>query len=141
VVKHYERFEGTIGRTLADSAPWWPTPTHPKADAPNIVVMLIDDLGFSHFNCYGSDLETPNIDALAEGGLRFANFHVTPLCSPTRAALLTGRNHHSVGMRGCNGASIGTTASWTGRPISSHPISSTTTTASNRSLVRSTGTT
>ncbi|MEO9181135.1 MAG: sulfatase-like hydrolase/transferase, partial [Acidimicrobiales bacterium] len=106
-MKRYEPFEGTIGRTLADSVPWWPTPSHPGPDAPNVVVMLIDDLGFSHFNCFGSDLETPHIDALAKGGVRFANFHVTPLCSPTRAALLTGRNHHSVGMRGISNWSSG----------------------------------
>jgi len=106
-VKQYERFEGSIGRTVDESTPWWPTPNHPKHDAPNIVVILIDDLGFSHFNCFGSDLVTPNIDRLAAGGLRFSNFHVTPLCSPTRAALLTGRNHHSVGMRGLSNWSTG----------------------------------
>ncbi|HEY5103929.1 MAG TPA: arylsulfatase [Acidimicrobiales bacterium] len=103
----YEPFEGTIGRTLADSVPWWPTPAHPKENAPNVVVILIDDLGFSHFGCFGSDLVTPNIDALAVNGLRYSNFHVTPLCSPTRAALLTGRNHHSVGMRGISNWSSG----------------------------------
>ncbi|MDE3044815.1 MAG: arylsulfatase [Acidobacteriota bacterium] len=103
----FEPFEGVIGRTLRESTPWWPTPPHPKVDAPNVVVILIDDLGFSHFNCFGSDLETPAINALAEGGLRFSNFHVTPLCSPTRAALLTGRNHHSVGMRGISNWSSG----------------------------------
>jgi arylsulfatase len=64
-----------------------------------VVLILMDDTGFSHFGCYGSDLATPNIDALAAGGLRYTNFHVTPLCSPTRASLLTGRNHHTVGMR------------------------------------------
>jgi arylsulfatase len=106
-LKQYERFEGTIGNTVAESVPWWPTPTHPNENAPNIVVILIDDLGFSHFNCFGSDLVTPNIDGLAAGGLRFSNFHVTPLCSPTRAALLTGRNHHSVGMRGLSNWSTG----------------------------------
>jgi len=84
-VKQYEHFEGTIGDTVAESAPWWPTPSHPHDDAPNILVILIDDLGFSHFNCFGSDLVTPNIDELAANGLRFSNFHVTPLCSPTRA--------------------------------------------------------
>jgi arylsulfatase len=57
-------------------------------------------LGFSHLGCFGSTIDTPNIDRLAEQGLRYTNFHVTPLCSPTRAALLTGRNHHAVGMRG-----------------------------------------
>jgi arylsulfatase len=103
----YEPFEGTIGRTLVDSVPWWPTPAHPTENAPNVVVLLIDDLGFSHFGCFGSDLVTPNIDALAANGLRYSNFHVTPLCSPTRAALLTGRNHHSVGMRGISNWSSG----------------------------------
>jgi arylsulfatase A-like enzyme len=106
-MKQYEPFEGRIGRTLDESAPWWPAPAHPKDGAPNIVVILIDDLGFSHFNCFGSDLVTPHIDALAAGGLRYSNFHVTPLCSPTRAALLTGRNHHSVGMRGISNWSSG----------------------------------
>jgi len=93
-------YGGVIGRTTAESTPWWPTAAHPGDDAPNVVVILFDDLGFSHFNCFGSDLVTPNIDRLADGGLRFTNFHVTPLCSPTRASLLTGRNHHTVGMRG-----------------------------------------
>ena len=79
-----ERFEGTIGRTLAESTPWWPSRPHPGDDAPNVVVILIDDLGFSHFGCYGSTIDTPNIDRLAAGGLRYTNFHVTPLCSPTR---------------------------------------------------------
>jgi len=92
-------FQGFIADTHAESTPWWPTPAHPGADAPNVVVILLDDLGFSHFGCFGSDLVTPHIDALAAGGLRYSNFHVTPLCSPTRAALLTGRNHHAVGMR------------------------------------------
>jgi arylsulfatase A-like enzyme len=98
-MKQYEPFEGAIGRTEAESQPWWPTPAHPGEGAPDVVVILLDDTGFSHFGCFGSDLVTPNIDRLAAGGLRYTNFHVTPLCSPTRASLLTGRNHHSVGMR------------------------------------------
>ena len=152
---------------------------------PNVVVILLDDTGFSHFGCYGSDLATPHIDALAGRRLRYSNFHVTPLCSPTRAALLTGRNHHTVGMRAisnfdsgyphmrgqithhattmaevlrdegyatfavgkwhlapmenasaagpstsgrCSGASTGSTGSSRGRPTSSRPTWSTTTT-------------
>ncbi len=95
----YEEFGGTIGRIQAESEPWWPPPPDPGPGAPNVVVILLDDMGFSHFGCFGSDIDTPHIDRLAAGGLRFSNFHVTPLCSPTRAALLTGRNHHSVGMR------------------------------------------
>ena len=80
-------FEGTIGKTLAESTPWWPDAPHPGEAAPNVVVILLDDLGFSHFGCYGSSIETPNIDRLAANGLQYTNFHVTPLCSPTRAQL------------------------------------------------------
>jgi len=98
-MKSYDPFHGVIGRTQAESTPWWPTPAHPDPGAPNVVLILLDDTGFSHFGCYGSDLVTPSIDRLASAGLRYTNFHVTPLCSPTRAALLTGRNHHTVGMR------------------------------------------
>jgi arylsulfatase len=98
-MKSYEPFDGVIGRTQAESTPSWSIPPHPGDGAPNVVLILMDDTGFSHFGCYGSDLATPNIDALAAGGLRYTNFHVTPLCSPTRASLLTGRNHHTVGMR------------------------------------------
>lgn len=101
------QFRGRIGRTLADSEPWHPEPPHPGADAPNVVVILLDDLGFSQFGCYGSDIDTPHVDALADGGLRYTNFHVTPLCSPTRAALLTGRNHHTVGMRAVSNFNTG----------------------------------
>lgn len=64
----------------------------------NIVYIVLDDMGFSDLGCYGSEIKTPNINRLAQNGLSFNNFHVTPLCSPTRASLLTGRNHHSVGM-------------------------------------------
>ena len=63
------------------------------------MVIVFDDTGFAHLGCYGSDIDTPNIDRLAAGGLRYTNFHTTALCSPTRACLLSGRNHHSVGMR------------------------------------------
>ena len=92
-------FEGRIGRTLGESEAWWPSRPQPSAGAPNVVVILLDDLGFSHLGCFGSTIDTPNIDRLAADGLRYTNFHVTPVCSPTRAALLTGRNHHAVGMR------------------------------------------
>jgi len=92
-------FEGTIGTTLADSTPHFEPRPHPGAGAPNVVIVLFDDLGFSQFGCYGSTLPTPHIDALAAAGLRYTGVHCTPLCSPTRASLLTGRNHHAVGMR------------------------------------------
>ncbi len=75
----------------------WELP-RPRAGAPNVVVVLLDDLGFAQLGCFGSDIATPHIDALAAGGLRYNRFHVTALCSPTRASLLTGRNHHAVGV-------------------------------------------
>lgn len=77
-------FKGTIGRTLADSEPHFDERPHPGKGAPNVVIVLLDDLGYAQFGCYGSDIDTPNIDALAGGGVQFTNFHVTPVCSPTR---------------------------------------------------------
>ena len=98
-MKIYENAEGQIGKIQAESTPWWPTPAHPGDDAPNVVLVLLDDTGFAQLGCFGSDLHTPHMDRLANNGLQYTNFHVTPLCSPSRAALLTGRNHHEVGMR------------------------------------------
>lgn len=94
-----EEFRGRIGRTVTESEAWFDEPPHPGEAAPNVVVVLLDDTGFAQLGCFGSDIDTPNIDALAADGLQFTNFHVTPLCSPTRAALLTGRAPHAVGMR------------------------------------------
>jgi arylsulfatase A-like enzyme len=87
-----------VGRTADESTPWWPAPTRPGPGAPNVVLVVLDDVGFGDLGCYGSELRTPTIDGLAADGLRFNQFHTTTLCSPTRACLLTGRNHHSVGM-------------------------------------------
>lgn len=89
-----------IGRTLADSTPSWPERPALPASPRNILVVLLDDVGFSDFGCYGSEIDTPTIDAIADSGVRFTGFHTTAMCSTTRASLLTGRNHHSVGM-GC----------------------------------------
>lgn len=86
-----------VGRTIAESTPEPYVAPRPPRGAPNVVVIVLDDTGFGQLGCFGSDIDTPHIDALAAGGLRFNRFHVTALCSPTRAALLTGRNHHSVG--------------------------------------------
>ena len=88
-----------VGVTASESTPAWDPPKRPPEGAPNVVVIVLDDTGFAHLGCFGSDIETPNIDRLAAGGLRYTNFHTTALCSPTRACLLSGRNHHSVGMR------------------------------------------
>ena len=87
-----------IGRTLAESTAAPSAPVRPPEGAPNVVIILLDDTGFAQLGCFGSDIETPNIDRLAAGGLRYHRFHVTALCSPTRACILTGRNHHAVGM-------------------------------------------
>jgi arylsulfatase A-like enzyme len=85
-----------IGRTVAGSTPHWPE--RPQPPRTNVVVVLADDLGFADLGCYGSEIATPHLDRLAAEGLRFTSFHVTPMCSPTRAALLTGRDPHSVGV-------------------------------------------
>ena len=88
-------FTGVIGRTPAESVPAWPAPTRPKPDAPNVLFIVIDDMGFGHLGCYGSPIATPNIDALAAEGLLYANMHTTALCSPSRSCIINGRNHHS----------------------------------------------
>ncbi len=94
----YPGFEGVVGRTFAGSEGWWPERAEPPAGAPNIIVMLADDLGYADLGCYGSEIETPNLDRLAAGGVRYTNFHVAPMCSPTRAALLTGQEPHRAGV-------------------------------------------
>jgi arylsulfatase A-like enzyme len=92
-------FAGVMGRTAADSKPA-PLPSpRPRAGSPNILYIVLDDTGFSDLHCYGSEVATPHMDALAAGGLLYNNFHCKAICSPTRAALLTGRNSHSVGMK------------------------------------------
>jgi arylsulfatase len=95
-----QTFGGRIGRTIKDSQPWWPEQPKAPPGAPNILIVLFDDVGFSDFGCYGSAIRTPTIDRLAAEGLRYTGFHTTAMCSTTRAALLTGRNHHAVGV-GC----------------------------------------
>ncbi|WP_180994391.1 sulfatase-like hydrolase/transferase [Bacillus sp. Marseille-P3661] len=91
-------FQGVIAETVDDSIPWWPVEDNKRKDAPNVVLIMLDDLGFGQLGCYGSTVDTPNIDKLAEEGLRYNNFHTTAMCSPSRASLLTGRNPHSAGV-------------------------------------------
>ena len=83
-----------IGRVHATSVPSWPERNESPEGAPNVLIVLCDDLGFSDLGSYGSEIDTPNLDALAAEGLRYTNFHVNPMCSPTRASLLTGLNSH-----------------------------------------------
>jgi arylsulfatase A-like enzyme len=90
-------FPGNVGRTFQDSdKAQFPQPVQAPKGAPNVVLILIDDAGFGQFSTFGGGVPSPTMDALAAEGLRFNRFHTTALCSPTRAALLTGRNHHSV---------------------------------------------
>nr|WP_242041970.1 arylsulfatase [Alkalinema sp. FACHB-956] len=90
-------FQGKIGLTYKDSQPDFPKPITAPAKAPNVLLVLLDDEGFGQTSTFGGPIATPELTALADRGLRYNQFHVTALCSPTRAALLTGRNHHSVG--------------------------------------------
>jgi arylsulfatase len=92
-------FQGIVNRTLAGSEPDWAQIGHiePPEGAPNVLLVLIDDAGFGNPGTFGGPVDTPNYTRMADAGLRYNRFHVTALCSPTRAALLTGRNHHAVG--------------------------------------------
>lgn len=87
-----------VALSFADSHPAYAGPKTAPAGAPNIITIILDDVGFSDLGCYGSEIPTPHFDALAAGGLRYANFRTTAMCSPTRAAFQTGLNHHSAGM-------------------------------------------
>ena len=89
-------YQGIVGRTLAESKEWWPEPVKAPAGAPNVVWILLDDVGFGATASFGGIIQTPTFDALAANGLRYTNFHTTAICAPTRSALLTGRNSASV---------------------------------------------
>ncbi len=89
-------FKGQIGLSATDSKPDFPQPVQAPKGAPNVVIVLLDDVGFGASSTFGGPINTPTLDKLAKSGLRYTQFHTTALCSPTRAALLTGRNHHSV---------------------------------------------
>jgi arylsulfatase len=90
-------FKGKIAPSAKDSVPHWPDMPKAPKDAPNILIILLDDIGFGDTSSFGGLAETPALDRIAASGLRYNNFNVTAMCSPTRAALLTGRNHHRVG--------------------------------------------
>ena len=90
-------FRGQIELNAAQSKPYWPARVVPPKGAPNILLIMTDDVGFAAPSTFGGVIPTPALDRIANAGLRYTNFHSTSLCSPTRAALITGRNHHSVG--------------------------------------------
>jgi len=91
-------FRGRAGRYHWESEAYWPPEPAPPPGAPNVLIVVLDDVGFAQLGCFGSDIATPTFDRLAGRGLRYANFHTTGLCSPTRACVLSGRNHHTCGM-------------------------------------------
>jgi len=92
-----QKFEGKIGRNTAQSTPYWPARVVPPKGAPNVLLIMTDDTGFGVSSTFGGVIPSPTLDKIAAMGLRYTNFNSTALCSPTRAAIITGRNHHSVG--------------------------------------------
>ena len=102
-------FKGTINVDIRDSVPDWEPFEPPKApdSAPSVVYIVLDDVGFSAMSCYGGPIETPNIDRIADDGIRYTQWHTTALCSPTRSCLLTGRNHTRNSMACITEAAIG----------------------------------
>lgn len=89
-------FKGQIGLSAKDSTPDFPKPIEAPKGAPNIVLVLLDDVGFGASSTFGGPIQTPTLERLAQSGLRYTQFHTAAMCAPTRAALLTGHNHHSV---------------------------------------------
>ena len=93
------KFGGVIKESAKDSKPYWPPRVVPPKGAPNVLLIMTDDQGYGVSGTFGGVIPTPAMDRVAKAGLRYTQFHSTALCSPTRAALITGRNHHSVGLR------------------------------------------
>src|SRR6516162_11215429 len=91
------KFGGVIKEKASESTPWWPPRVVPPKGAPNVLLIMTDDQGFGAPSTFGGVITTPTMDRIAAAGLRYTNFHSTSLCSPTRAAIITGRNHHSMG--------------------------------------------
>src|ERR1700738_1955843 len=91
------KFGGVINENAKDSKPYWPPSVVPPKGAPNVLLIMTDDQGYGVSGTFGGVIPTPSMDRIAKAGLRYTQFHSTALCSPTRAALITGRNHHSVG--------------------------------------------
>src|SRR5439155_9415117 len=91
------KFGGTINLNAVDSKPYWPANIVPPKGTPNVLLIMTDDVGFGAPSAFGGVIPTPNLERIGNMGLRYTNFHSTALCSPTRAALITARNHHSCG--------------------------------------------
>jgi arylsulfatase A-like enzyme len=115
------KFEGVVGKTYQDSTAAWPKVPKPPEGAPNVILILLDDVGFGQASTFGGPVTTPALDKLAARGLRYNRFHTTAICGPSRAALITGRNHHNCG--------VGFLAEWaTGFPSYNNMIPRTTAT-------------
>src|SRR6516225_1043138 len=91
------KFGGVISESAKESKPWWPPRVVPPKGAPNVLLIMTDDQGYGVSGTFGGVIPTPALDRIANSGLRYTEFNSTSLCSPTRAALITGRNHHAVG--------------------------------------------
>ena len=120
-------FQGKIGPNYKESTPDWKPAeplTAPKG-APNVIMIVLDDVGYGHLGCYGGPIKTPNLDKLAAGGLRYNNFHTTALCSPSRGALLTGRNHHAIGLAAITEAATGYPGNYGSIPKSAATVAET----------------
>src|SRR3979490_1851965 len=97
-LKEYEpgkAFPGVIGGTTGEWSPAWPGALRAEPGSANVLFIVLEDTGFGQLGCYGSPIATPNLDALAAGGLLYTNMHTTALCSPSRSCIITGRNHHA----------------------------------------------
>src|SRR6266516_852080 len=101
------QFGGVINEKATESKPWWPPTVVPPKNAPNVLLIMTDDCGFGAPSTFGGVVPTPALDRIAKAGLRYTQFHSTALCSPTRAALITGRNHHVAGFGVVGEASTG----------------------------------
>lgn len=102
-----QQFKGEINLNAYQSKPYWPARIVPPKGAPNVLLIMTDDCGFGAPSTFGGVIPTPSLDRIAKMGLRYTNFHSCALCSPTRAALITGRNHHSAGFGQCTELSTG----------------------------------
>ncbi len=100
-------FTGVIGRTTEESSPAWPEPPRAPEGSPNVLFFVLDDVGFGQLSSFGGLVETPVLDSVANNGLRYTNMHTTALCSPSRGCILTGRNHHSIGLASITETSTG----------------------------------
>jgi arylsulfatase len=117
-------FKGKIGRTVDESTSDWPPLAHAPTGAPNVLYIVLDDVGFAALGCYGSPVcQTPHLDKLAKNGVRYNNFHTTALCSPSRSCFLTGRNHHSNAMACITEGSTGYPGSYGRIPLANGLLS------------------